>query len=92
MDQTYRQKALFHVKRAEHWQSLVQAYEDEAMRKAPQVVQGRRQIAGEVLKNDYVAKTLLQGHYGYAQACANRNAHQNQANMYALLAVLGPDE
>ena len=89
---TYRAKALFHVKRAEHWQALVLAHEKEAMIRAPLVVQGRHQREDAILTDEYVAKTLLKDHHGYNTAVANRNAHQAQANMYALLANLYPDD
>ena len=92
MTQIYREKAMFHVKRAEHWQALVLAHEKEALIRAPLVVQGRHQRADAVLTDEYVAKTLLRDHHGYNTAVANRNAHQAQANMYALLAQLYPDE
>lgn len=86
--QTNRQKAYFHSARAEYWQILVQQYEDEAMAKGRVRGKNRPSVAGEVYDTTYIAKSLLRDNNGYTMACNNRNAHQQQATMYGILALL----
>lgn len=86
--QTNRQKAYWNAARAEYWQTLVQEYEDEAVAKGQLQGQRRVQVAGGVVDTTYIAKSLLRDHPGYSLACGNRNAHQQQATMYGILAIL----
>lgn len=86
--QTNRQKAYWNAARAEYWQTLVRAYEDEAMAKGRVQGTNRAQVAGEVYDTTYIAKSLLKDNNGYTQACSSRNGHQTQAVMYGILALL----
>jgi|EndMetStandDraft_3_1072993.scaffolds.fasta_scaffold237327_2 hypothetical protein len=85
-----RDKAYYHLERAEFWQSRVSAMEDAAMVRAKMQLDGRMQRA-DGLETDpgYVADSILRDRNDYKAACGNRNSHQRQAEIYMMAYLCG---
>lgn len=80
----YVDAMVYHVNQAEDWQAKVKQIEEAAEQQA----KGRnRPVGGTVLANTYVVNGLLKDNHDYNRACAIRNNHQTQANMYAAAAT-----
>ena len=91
--QDNRSKALFHLNRAEYWQSKVDGFERAALAKAQRQEEGRMARSdGSKIDPEYLAGTLLENNFRYKAAVANRNAHQRQAEIYALAAMAAVGE
>lgn len=85
-----RDKAEYHLERAEYWQNEVDRYERAALAKAQHQEEGRMARAdGSKIEPEYLAGTLLENNFRYKAAVANRNAHQRQAEIYFLAAIAG---
>ena len=75
-------KANYHLRKAEEWQGMCEAFEAEAERKGERQQAGRMERADRTtIEVSYMAKVLLDNH-GYKRAGGIRTAHQTQANMY----------
>lgn len=77
----YRIKMAHHIGKAEEWQRHVDALESAALDLAS------RESEGAIHSTNYRAAAKLRDNFEYKQAVANRNAHQAQANMYAVAAI-----
>lgn len=85
-----RDKAEYHLERAEYWQSEVDGFERWALRQVATQEEGRMQRGdGSRLDLDYLAGKWLENKHSYKAAIANRNAHQRQAEIYFLAAIAG---
>ena len=90
-----RDKAAWHLERAEYWQNEADNFERAALAKAQRQEEGRMaRDDGSKIDPEYVAGTLLSNNFRYKAAVANRNAHQRQAEIYALaaMAAVGPSD
>lgn len=79
---TNREKMEFHIREAERWQEEIVQLEDHALEEAKKKPNPTRQ------SHSYMAARSLDDHYWYRRAVANRNAHQAQANMYGIAAMV----
>lgn len=78
---TNREKMELHIRKAEAWQEQILSFETQALERAK-----TRDIGDQ--DPYYVAKRALDDFFPYNRAVANRNAHQAQANMYGIAAIV----
>lgn len=79
---TNREKMEYHIRKAEEWQAEVLQWEDKALGEA------RRQPNPTQQSHLFIAAKLLEDHFRYRRAVANRNASQAQAKMYGIAAMV----
>lgn len=89
MPRTNQEQVDFHLERMQHWQSVVDDFNEEALLKA------RIQIAALKPREDglepdpyYVAKVLLEDSFAYKRAVSQRNGFQAGLETYTLLVQL----
>jgi len=83
-----KQKMNYHLLKAEQWQARAEAIEAWAADKAINQQQGRLRRSKTQQDPDYLAKILLKDLFIYDRATGNRNAHQQQAIMYGIAALV----
>lgn len=93
---TYQQKMIEHLEAAERWQVEVDAKEQVAFVNAKKLLaekRARSKGSREWYQSDdlvyYYAKLELEKDYMYLRAVGNRDAHQKQAQLYGIAALVG---
>lgn len=81
---TNREKMMHHIHQAERWQAQAAALEAEAMKAAVKRVE--KEDRGQ--RPEYIAAKILEINFWYRKSTSNRDAHQAQANMYGIAAMV----